>query len=174
MDTTNELGYMYYDQDKKVIFSDTPPEIQVDKERHRASVVVIDSEGKLGFGKFTTGSGDLLIAGGGVEQGETLMEALHREAQEELGCAIRNIRSVGVLFQYAEYNSLLEKQQYHCFLADIDGEKFEPEFTEREIEHGLSVVWLDFDEAVNILEKQRKNGGTETSLLCMRKIKDML
>jgi len=97
------------------------------------------------------------------------MEALHREAREELGCEIQNIRPLGVLFQYAEYGGM-EKQHYHGFFADIQGEKFEPSFTERELRHGLSVVWLTLEESLDILDKQRKNGGTKTSQLFLNKI----
>jgi len=174
MNKNQDFGHMYYDENKQVILSTVRPTTHIDKERHRASVVVIDSDGKLGFGKFTTGSQDLLIAGGGVEEDENLIQALHREAREEMGCKIKNIREVGLLYQYSYWNNEFEKQHYHCFLAEIDGTKFEPEFTEKEIRDGLSVVWLDLDEALTVLKKQRQNGGTQTSLLFLEKIKDMI
>lgn len=174
MNTEDTLGHMYYDENKQVVFSSVPPQTPIDKERHRASIVVVDEDGRLGFGKFTTRSQDLLIAGGGVEKGENLMEALHRETREELGCCIKDVQKVGLIYQYAHWSGEHERQHYHCFLAKIDGEKFEPEFTEKEKNDGLSVVWLDMGEALEIFKNQRQNGGTKISQFFLEKIQVMM
>lgn len=174
MDTHDVIGHVYHDTQGVVIFDNNPPNKKFTKERDRASIMVIDVEGNIGFGKFTTKTQDLVVAGGGVEEGESLEEALVREAHEELGCAIKNIKPLGSLSQYAQWGEHFERQNYHCFVADIDGDKYEPEFTEREIQVGLSVVWISLQEAQDLFANQREHIQTLTGRIFIKKLKEHL
>lgn len=48
------------------------------------------------------------LPGGGVERGETNIDALNREIQEEAGCAIRDIRPLGIVIEYRQSAGLLQ------------------------------------------------------------------
>lgn len=55
--------------------------------------------------------------GGGVEKGETLLDALRRELLEEVGAEIDDIKEIGRVIDY--YNLIKRKNDNHYYLAHL-------------------------------------------------------
>lgn len=92
-------------------------------------------------------------SGGGVQKGESLEEALHREVQEELGLEIEIVSYLGLVRDY--YNLIGRKNLNHYFLARKVGtlEKHLQEDEER-LFH-LRKAELSYEDALKIYEKNR-------------------
>ncbi len=130
--------------------SHTPKNNESFRLRKAARAVVFDNENKIAILKVTKHNYHKL-PGGGVEEGENLTKALEREAMEEIGCKISVYGEVGKIIEYRDEFNL--KQESYCYLAKVVGEKGQPDFTEKEINDGFSVLWVSLDEAIEILEK---------------------
>src|SRR3989338_1237883 len=119
------------------------------KLRKAARAVILNEKGKIAY-QFLTRPNLHKLPGGGVDTGETIEEALHREVREEVGYAIENITSIGMTIEYRNQFDLI--QISYAFLARA-GENFgEPEFTEEEIADGHTSLWVPIDEAISLLE----------------------
>lgn len=96
--------------------------------------------------------GDYKFPGGGVVAGESHMQALIREVQEECGMSVISIGSeIGAVI---EYNVALEddydvfqmtSHYYRCEVADVSGRQTLDAY---EQELGFKPVWIDIDDAI--------------------------
>lgn len=121
--------------------------------------IVFDSEGYFyfvraerddAFGKATT----IETAGGGVEEGEDLLDAIKRELNEELGIEVEVIQKIGVVSDY--YNIIHRHNINNYFLCRVlsFGDKH---MTEDEIESfHLSTLKMTYDEAVSEYEHRKE------------------
>ena len=91
---------------------------------------------------------DCTFPGGGVENGEDVMVALHRECSEEAGIIVKNVRPFYKTIEKRE----LDNESYlihesHFFLCEI--EKFVPQHLESyEVELGYKPIWITVEEAI--------------------------
>jgi ADP-ribose pyrophosphatase YjhB (NUDIX family) len=127
------------------------PDTNEHQERQAARAIVYDKEGKVALLHATKKSYHKL-PGGGVEQGESIMEALHREVMEEIGCKIEHIRELGIVEEFR--NKFKLHQLSYVYIADLAGEKGTPDLEEDEIADGFETVWLTLDEAIESLKKE--------------------
>ena len=126
------------------------PFTYTDHDRQIARAIVFDDEGWLYFTRATRddhfGKATLIeTSGGGVEQGEDLLSAIHRELREELGAEVEVVAKIGVVSDY--YNLIHRHNLNHYYLcrATSFGEKhLMPDEIER---FHLSTLRLTFDEA---------------------------
>lgn len=126
------------------------PFTYTDHDRQIARAIVFDDEGWLYFTRATRddhfGKATLIeTSGGGVERGEDLLSAIHRELREELGAEVEVVAKIGVVSDY--YNLIHRHNVNHYFLcrATSFGEKhLMPDEIER---FHLSTLRLTFDEA---------------------------
>lgn len=112
--------------------------------RLTVKALVLDEDEKIAIF-----SGFLL--GGGVEEGETTEQALHRECMEEAGIEIEIVRHLGVVTSYRD--EIKRKYEVHGFLARLVG-KHDLPTTKQEDELGETVTWLPFKEARSMFEKR--------------------
>ena len=94
-------------------------------------------------------------AGGGVEEGEDLLKAIHRELKEELGVESEIICKIGVVSDY--YNLIHRHNINNYFLcrAVSFGDK---NLTQEEIkDFHLSTLKMTYDEAVAEYGKRRES-----------------
>lgn len=106
--------------------------------RKAARAVVFDNNNQIGL-LYVKKKNYYKLPGGGVETGEDAEAALRRECKEELGVEIRIIKEVGGIVEYRSKWKLC--QTSYCFIAKIDSEKNNPNFTEKEKLSGFEIVW---------------------------------
>lgn len=122
-------------------FSEEPSDYQ---NRPTVKAVVIDEDGDtLLFG--------LSLLGGGVEEGESLEAAIHRECLEEAGILIEILAPLGEVIQYRD--ALKKRHEIHGFLVRFVRQQSEPTTTQKR-EMNRSLTWLTFDKAEYMLEKR--------------------
>lgn len=165
---------------EKDIYPDrvTTPESEYIKPRQATRVVLFDQEGLVALGGNDWSNGEGLfysMIGGGIDEGETIEVALHREALEETGCKIKNIQELGIVEErgIGHYETNKQIQINHCFIADVDGEKGEPQYTEKDILDKLQLVWLPLDEAIERLRNQEDDFMTRKTLFLLEEAKKL-
>lgn len=87
--------------------------------------------------------------GGGVEEGESLEEALYREVLEETGCTCRIISELGYI--YENRGTLDYTQESFYYITEKIGDKLSVALTEDEASNGTSYGWYDIDATRNII-----------------------
>lgn len=113
MNTTNDQLFLQLTDDQW-------PFDYVDHDRQTARAIVFDDDGFFyfvradrddDFGKAIT----IETAGGGVEQGECLQDAIKRELKEELGVTAQIVCKIGVVSDY--YNLIHRHNVHNYFLC---------------------------------------------------------
>ena len=90
--------------------------------------------------------------GGGVEKGETLVNALKREIGEELGATIDRIEEIGRVVDF--YNLIYRRNNNHYFLAHISGHVQE-HWTDLEKTLFEGVRYMNIDQAIEAYQNMR-------------------
>ena len=131
-----------------------------DHDRSIVRAIVVDDDGYFYFVRADRDDdfGRAVIietAGGGVEVGEDLDEAIKRELQEELGAEVEVICKIGVV---SDYYNLIHRHNINNFYlcrAVSFGEKM---LTDDEINYfHLSTLKLTYDEAIQEYAKNRES-----------------
>ena len=115
--------------------------------RVAVKVIVFDAENKIAL----AGTRYRLFPGGGVEEGESLIEAVLREYREEVGGTIEVEKEIAWTEEYRA--RIGRRQETHYFIAKIVGDKGSPETTQHD-EQGIETEWLSLEGATLLLEKQ--------------------
>lgn len=113
--------------------------------RKSARAVLLNSDGKMAtqyLEKYTFHK----LPGGGVDDGESLEEALRREVLEEVGCNCKILRPVGLVIEYRNKYKLLHIS--YCYVAEVVGVVGQPELEEGEVEEGQVTLWLTPEDAL--------------------------
>ena len=118
------------------------------EHREAARAVVFDNENRIGL-LHVRKENYYKLPGGGVEKGESLKVALDRELKEELGIEIKVVKEIGSIIEFRASWKL--QQTSYCFLAKINSEKKEPNFTAGEISVGFETVWVSPTESLKLL-----------------------
>lgn len=124
------------------------------KSRDAARAIIFNDDKEVLF-IYSSYYNDVSMPGGGVDEGEDLIEALYRECLEEAGA---------VLDSHKEYYKITEKRAnitskeefniftsyyYICTYSKL----VEPSLLDYEIKLGYENRWLSLDEAIKLNEK---------------------
>jgi len=121
------------------------------KLRKSARVILINSEGKMATQHLQTYDYHKL-PGGGIEEGEEVIDALKREVLEEVGCDCEIMQEIGVTIQYMNKYNLIHIS--YCYAAQVVGEIGLPKLEEGEIEEGQVTMWLEPNQALEIMKSE--------------------
>ena len=97
----------------------------------------------------TGGQFDIMIPGGGVEEGENYAQCCEREVLEETGFKVRATE------EYLEIEELFLDWRHinHYFVCEYVEDTGKQNLTEGEKEAGYEAVWVPLDEAVDMFSK---------------------
>lgn len=84
------------------------------------------------------------LAGGGIEEGESIETALRREVAEETGCNILSIKELGIIEENRAYCDYTQISYY--FYITTDSTELSQTLTNDEQKHGTSALWMSFDD----------------------------
>lgn len=130
----------------------TKEEIATFTHRRSARAVLFDHEKKVAL-LHVGRDGYYKLPGGGIDEGETTIEALKRECLEEAGCQIEVGAEIGLVIEYRRSSHI--RQESYVYFATVVGEKGEPEYTDKEREMQCAIVWMTLDKAITQMETQR-------------------
>ncbi|MFN6980295.1 MAG: NUDIX hydrolase [Brevundimonas sp.] len=101
---------------------------------------------------FTERYNDFSFPGGGVPEGEDLIDGLRRELEEETGASnVRVQRDYGYVEELRPHRRAgfdLMHMTSHFFFCDIDPELRAPKMEAYETANGMRPIWVDLDEAL--------------------------
>ena len=102
--------------------------------------------------------GEYKIPGGGMDEGETIVEALKREVQEETGLVIipETMQELGEITEIrrdifeGRLKYIAHSMHYAC---EVKEEMVETSLTESEKEKGFQLAWADIDTIIETNER---------------------
>lgn len=104
---------------------------------------------------------DFTLPGGGVDQGEDLIQGLKRELVEETGAKnIRNIREFGLYEEFRPWykdNFEIMHMKSYCYLCDIDAQLGATSLEDYEIKNGMKALWINVYDAIKHNELTMQN-----------------
>jgi 8-oxo-dGTP pyrophosphatase MutT (NUDIX family) len=126
--------------------------------RESVRAVVTDEKGLVAL-QHVAKHGVYTLPGGGIEYGETIEEALHREIKEEVGATIETYRKVGEILEirYKPDADFGKIQLNHAFICSFKAILAAPQLTPNEIVAGSSLLWVSYAEAVRKIENLPKD-----------------
>ncbi|MBP6037751.1 MAG: NUDIX domain-containing protein [Candidatus Saccharimonas sp.] len=130
-----------------------PTDQKISFSRQAARAVLTNQNKQIAVMNFTK-NGSFKLPGGGVDDGEDIVEALHREIEEETGYHITNIKELGVVEEDRYFCGM--HQTSYCFTADVT-DFVGTKLTEHERSEGMNLRWAQsIDEAISWV----KSGNT--------------
>ncbi len=114
--------------------------------KHQARAVLVHSEGLIAV-QYLARDSFYKLPGGGVEAGEAIVEALHREVREEVGADCEVLSTLGMVIEYRDKYRLC--QISYAFSANVVGEVGEARYEPDEIASGQETMWLSPEEALH-------------------------
>ena len=90
------------------------------------------------------------LPGGGIDEDEEIIDALHREILEEVGAKITVTGELGIVHEYRDFCQM--EQLSYAYMATVEGELGQPELTEKEIADGFEVVWVEIDKGIELIK----------------------
>lgn len=126
------------------------PQSESLSHRRATRAIVLDGENILLL--YTERYHDYSLPGGGLDDGEDMVEGLIRELQEETGARdITNIEPFGCYSEYRPWykdGSDTIHMESFCFTCDIHSELGDTALEEHEVNNGMRPVWMNIFDAI--------------------------
>jgi ADP-ribose pyrophosphatase YjhB (NUDIX family) len=144
---------------KTAIHPDVDPHSSFMFSRQATRAIVLNGENILML--YTQRYHDYTLPGGGINEGEDIIEGLIRELKEETGAkSITDITPFGRYEEFRPWNkNNLETMHMnsYCFTCNVHDELGETQFEDYEIHNGMRPMWLNIHDAVRHNEDTIKN-----------------
>jgi len=150
----------------------------VDKNAVKAIII---AKGKIGLIHFKNDN-IYDFPGGGIENGETVNEALIREIKEEAGAVVKpsSIKAFEpgkylMIYKDNRSNEII-KRYFNYYFCEIEDEYAAPQLTEHETETGQQFVFIPMDEALSANELYLQQGlhWVENPTYILRLLKNII
>ncbi|MBY8317451.1 NUDIX domain-containing protein [Vibrio fluvialis] len=146
-------------------------------QRKAARAIVLDGEDILML--YTERYHDYTLPGGGVDEGEDILQGMVRELEEETGAQnIHNIKPFGLYEEfrpwYKDDADVMHMVSY-CFTCKIDRELGDTNYEDYEIKNGMKPVWINIRDAIThneltMAESEKKGMSVERETFLLRLI----
>ncbi|EKO3399653.1 NUDIX hydrolase [Vibrio fluvialis] len=146
-------------------------------QRKAARAIVLDGEDILML--YTERYHDYTLPGGGVDEGEDILQGMVRELEEETGAQnIHNIKPFGLYEEfrpwYRDDADVMHMVSY-CFTCKIDRELGDTNYEDYEIKNGMKPVWINIRDAIThneltMAESEKKGMSIERETFLLRLI----
>ncbi len=153
------------DQHELELFDETDGEISWTRRAARA--VLRNDKNQIAVMNFSK-LGSSKLPGGGIDDGENIIAALHREIEEETGYLITDIQGLGIVEEDRYFCNM--HQTSYCFTAKVS-DFVGTSLTEDESRAGINLQWADtIDDAIQWIEsgKLTDEDGSEVGLAMMK------
>ena len=143
----------------------------IDYTRQAARAVMRNGDGQIAIMHFTT-TGSYKLPGGGIDEGEEALTALHRELREETGYTITDVAELGTVTENRYYCGM--HQISYCYTA-LAGDFVGTELTEKEQSEGMELCWADtVEQAIEWIESgDTLDEDSSATGLAMMKARDI-
>jgi len=138
---------------KEIRDAEYPKDESIIETRESARAIIFDDSQLMPL-LFASKHNFHKLPGGGIDEGEKIMEALAREIREETGCEAEITDEIGQTIEFRSRWNL--KQISYCYLGKIKS-KGEPSFTDKEINEGFEIVWFNLEQAISKLKHDQPN-----------------
>ena len=112
--------------------------------------IVINNENKIAILN-KANKNEYKLIGGGIEQDEDPKLAFEREVLEESGCEIEIKECLGTIEELKSHDNF--KQISYVFVGNVIQDTKETHFTQKEIDEGSKLLWMDIDDAMKIIKQ---------------------
>lgn len=125
--------------------------VPFDNPRHRlgARGIVFNDEGKIAILNKTL-KNEYKLVGGGIDEDEDPTKAFKREVMEEAGCVVEIDDCLGTIEELKTLDNF--KQTSYVYVAHVIEDTKHTSFTQKEIDEGSQLLWLDIDEAMKLIQ----------------------
>ncbi len=132
------------------------PLIKLDNPEKRigARGIVLRNDGKIAI-LHKVLKNEYKLIGGGVDEGETFENGFLREVLEETGCVVKIVRKLGITEEYRSSDNFV--QISHVFESVVEDDSKHLNLTDKEIDEGARLLWLDINEAYDKISKSFDN-----------------
>ncbi len=118
--------------------------------RHAARAIVLRGDEILLL--YTQRYHDYSLPGGGIDEGEEVVQGLVRELREETGA--KGVRNISAFARYEEFRPWYKSDAdiihmvSHCYVCDIDNCLGETAYESYEISNGMKPMWVNIHKAI--------------------------
>lgn len=143
------------------------------KDRPTGKAVIFDEDGNIALiGNKVNHF--FLLPGGGIDEGESIIDGVRRECQEETGCTVEILDELGMTEDFRSRDSK------HCFSFGYSAKVVAhgtPNLTDGEADIGAYMRWVPLPEAITLLAQQEERvraGEVKFYNTCFNTIRDLL
>jgi len=111
--------------------------------------IVFNNENKIAI-LYKSNKNEYKLVGGGIEEDEDPTIAFKREVLEESGCKVEIEKSLGIIEEEKSHDDF--KQTSYVYVARVLEDMGHTNFTELEKSEGSELLWLDIDEAIDLIK----------------------
>lgn len=120
------------------------------RERLGARGIVFNGEGKIAILNKSL-KNEYKLVGGGIKENEDPTKAFKREVLEEAGCIIEIDDCLGIIKEEKSQDNFI--QISYVYVAHVLEDTKHTDFTLKENEEGSKLLWLDIDEAIQLIRE---------------------